>query len=358
MELEAPGERRGARTAGARRTRRGAVLLALAAAGALLGAPPVGGHAAGIKTAATMNAAGNDAGGVTGNGALTEEEAITAVYTALIGRPSTETETGFWARRIRDRGGRLELSWLLLQDTSRHVTRLYRDALGREPLPEELRYWNGYGPMRLRETAALILGSEEARARFGDTDAYIAALYRNILGRGIDPGGLAYWTGSIASGAGTVEIAEALWSSPEARGRRIRDAYRRVLGREADTGGYLYWLSSGYDEPGISAVLATGDELWRPTIPGELPFTFPGSTGHSTIHTERSVTFVVWFTARPGPERFCEIVENAVRAGGAQIETSCTPAAPFLVGTYRGETLLLAASGRDSFTLTIGTPYG
>jgi hypothetical protein len=290
-----------------------------------------------------------------------EEEAIALVYRALAGGPAGPEEVMFWSRRISDRGGRLELAWMLAQETlvSQHITTLYRETLGREPHPDELAYWTRHasGPGRLADTAILILSSEEARTRAVSNNAYVAMLYRNALGRDVDEDWLRYWVGNIER-VGAADAARALWNAPEARGRRITDAYRDVLLREADAGGLLYWLSTGYDEPVISAVLAASDEIWRPTLPGELPFVFPGTILHSTILGERNVTFIVSFTERPSPERFCAVVETGVREGGVHVETPCAPEVAWLVGSYRDETLLLAATGRDTFTLTIGAAWG
>jgi hypothetical protein len=145
-----------------------------------------------------------------------EEEAIALVYRALAGGPAGPEEVMFWSRRISDRGGRLELAWMLAQETlvSQHITTLYRETLGREPHPDELAYWTRHasGPGRLADTAILILSSEEARTRAVSNNAYVAMLYRNALGRDVDEDWLRYWVGNIER-VGAADAARALWNA-------------------------------------------------------------------------------------------------------------------------------------------------
>jgi spore germination protein YaaH len=128
------------------------------------------------------------------------------------------------------------------------VAQVYRDVLGREADPGGLQGW----------VAALRAGQV---SRSGLVRAFeyspegmsrrAAALYSEILGRGPDPGGLANWTAALSSGSVRVMDARAgFWASPERVARSgslqqwVRDMYAGVLGREPDPGGLAGWTQA------------------------------------------------------------------------------------------------------------------
>lgn len=78
------------------------------------------------------------------------------------------------------------------------VTRLYLAALGRLPDRGGLDYWTDRhrAGMRIRTIAAQFVASTEFARRYGNPSNadFVMLLYRNVLGREGDSGGIAYWT--------------------------------------------------------------------------------------------------------------------------------------------------------------------
>ncbi len=128
-----------------------------------------------------------------------------------------------------------------------YVPQVYRDLLGRDPEPGGLAYWNDQlnGGTPLGQVAASIVTSREYE------EAQVVGQYRVILRRDPDPAGLAYWADRLASGTHTPELQTLLGSSLEYfetqaggdPGRFIDALYRDALGRGADPGGRSYYLS-------------------------------------------------------------------------------------------------------------------
>jgi len=125
------------------------------------------------------------------------------------------------------------------------VTELYRDVLGREPDAGGLAYWSGriQGGTRVADVAASIYSSDELYAEVGGTPgAYVDALYEGILHRPADAGGRAYWVGAIEDGLPRWRMSKSFFLSAEARGDRVDALYDALLGRAAEPGGRAYWI--------------------------------------------------------------------------------------------------------------------
>ena len=150
------------------------------------------------------------------------------------------------------------------------ITRLYQAALNRAPDQAGLHDWIrqlGTGTT-LGTVAAGFVSSAEFASRFGtnlDNTGYITALYANVLHRTPDSGGLAAWTGQLASGAARSDILVDFSESAENRsntaaaagagiwnvdtnGPQVARLYDTVFGRLPDVGGLASWegqLDSG-----------------------------------------------------------------------------------------------------------------
>jgi hypothetical protein len=72
---------------------------------------------------------------------------------------------------------------------------------------------------------------------------YVEALYRAILDRNADPGGLASWTSQLNSGAITrLQVVEGIRSSVEHFTQEVTDFYFTLLGRAPDAAGLQNWV--------------------------------------------------------------------------------------------------------------------
>ena len=92
---------------------------------------------------------------------------------------------------------------------SGRMFRLYNASFKRLPDPDGLAYWIdnfSSGRNTIRVVASSFLGSAEFAERYGDNvsdSTYVNTLYKNVLGRDADTGGLNYWLGQLNSGAET-----------------------------------------------------------------------------------------------------------------------------------------------------------
>jgi len=72
---------------------------------------------------------------------------------------------------------------------------------------------------------------------------YVEALYRAILNRNADPGGLASWTNLLNTGsASRLQVAQAIRNSPEHFTQEVTDLYLTLLGRAPDAAGLQNWV--------------------------------------------------------------------------------------------------------------------
>lgn len=131
------------------------------------------------------------------------------------------------------------------------VARLYEAYFLRLPDPAGFDFWVGY--MRqgasLAQVSAAFAGSAEFVARYGalSNTGFVDLVYRNVLGRTPDAGGLAFWVSQLVSGArdrgsvmlGFSESAEhvrATWARTT-----VTLTYLGMLNRTPDAGGLAYW---------------------------------------------------------------------------------------------------------------------
>ncbi|MCR6491766.1 FG-GAP-like repeat-containing protein [Cellulomonas sp. P24] len=75
-------------------------------------------------------------------------------------------------------------------------------------------------------------------------EAVVKALYQDVLGRGVDPGGLSTWTSTLAGGMSTPQLATVLATSREYAQETVVRDYQQVLGRAPDPGGMSTWTAA------------------------------------------------------------------------------------------------------------------
>ena len=96
-----------------------------------------------------------------------------------------------------------------LNTDSGRMFRLYNASFKRLPDVDGLKYWIdnfSSGKNTIRVVASSFLGSGEFKQRYGEDvsdSSYVNTLYKNVLGRDADTGGLNYWLGQLNSGAET-----------------------------------------------------------------------------------------------------------------------------------------------------------
>lgn len=145
--------------------------------------------------------------------------------------------------------------------------RLYRATLAREPDVKGFEDWVhalNHG-MSVETAASQFLTSPEFQAVYGalDNTQFVTLLYRNVLGRAPDAGGLSGWVGSLDAGASRASVVAGFSDSTEFKNNtslevdafatskvsnehqgQVYRLYLATLGREPDAGGFLNWMNA------------------------------------------------------------------------------------------------------------------
>ncbi len=100
------------------------------------------------------------------------------------------------------------------------VVRLYQAVFARQPDPGGLRFWLDTfdtGEWSTRRIAGFFATSDEFIALYGETDnqAFMTAVYSNVLGRAPDAEGGAFWTDQLDGGMSRAEMILLISNAPE-----------------------------------------------------------------------------------------------------------------------------------------------
>jgi uncharacterized delta-60 repeat protein len=95
---------------------------------------------------------------------------------------------------------------------------------------------------------------------------FIMQAYHDLLGRPVDPGGLASWTAFLAMGGTRPQVALGIENSPEYEQLVVQQLYMQYLHRSADPAGlatYTAMLAEGATPEQIAAALAGSQEFFQ-----------------------------------------------------------------------------------------------
>lgn len=95
---------------------------------------------------------------------------------------------------------------------------------------------------------------------------FVAQVYRDLLRRHPDPGGLAAWTDLLDRGVSRVDVVRQFQTSPEYRNRVGQELYLTYLGRAADRGGLSFFaslLGSSPVQQAEAVMIGTGEYFTR-----------------------------------------------------------------------------------------------
>lgn len=93
----------------------------------------------------------------------------------------------------------------------------------------------------------------------------VTGLYRQILQREPDAGGLQGYEQMIVRGASVEQVAESMWESPEFRNFQVSNYYHQFLNREPEAAGLAGWvkyLEDGHSEEEVIASMTASDEFF------------------------------------------------------------------------------------------------
>jgi parallel beta-helix repeat protein len=211
-----------------------------------------------------------------GTAGTPDQNYIQEIYRDLFGRQAEMQGLGYWVAELAQGVPRQQVAFQMVRIASfeefQHdtVAALYEQYLGRVPDSGGLAYWSAYlydGGTIEGMSQALVSSQEYWQSRGGGmADGFLKALFRDALGRQIDPAALTYFEGLVAEGASSAEIAEAVFASDEYHRLRVNSLFEQFLDRPADAGALAYFageLDEGErDEIVISQLLAS-DEYYE-----------------------------------------------------------------------------------------------
>jgi hypothetical protein len=90
----------------------------------------------------------------------------------------------------------------------------------------------------------MIIDSPEYQAAHSSELAFINGIYTALLGRNVDPAGLAYWQSVLQGGASRDAVAYAVIHSDEMYLRIIDQSYQNILHRGPSPAEEQYWLAA------------------------------------------------------------------------------------------------------------------
>lgn len=196
---------------------------------------------------------------------------VAAAYQTFLRRSATASERQTWGARLD--GGYPKAAFTRTLATSSEwigveVDALYAKALGRTADAAGREHWrrlvvNG---MRLSDVGVQFYASAEFWQRSGSSNgAFIANLYRQILGREADRAGLAHWAAQMRSGMTRTQVAANFYASLESRRDRVTGLYQSILGREPDVAGREHWAERLLrdDDVRLAEMIATSQEFFN-----------------------------------------------------------------------------------------------
>ncbi len=147
------------------------------------------------------------------------------------------------------------------------VNQFYLDTLGRAGEPGGVAYWSGQiatGQKTVAEVASSFYASDEYfDGQYGQSNLtiWVRDLYAKILNRAPDSG-VSYWVSAVSVHANPNAFAGRLWvaynfyQSQESRQKRVTDLYQKLLHRDPDHEGLLYWAGRILDEGDIALAVS------------------------------------------------------------------------------------------------------
>lgn len=177
--------------------------------------------------------------------------------------------------------GRIER--LLGPTATEAVTNLYREVLNREPEQAGLDYWtNRFGPIVDANERAIFTGTAQAEINAGR--AAVTDLYREILNRDPDPGGLDYWSRQFGT---TIDAAERATFIATAEAELAAQRMQQV---DVPSYDYNYYAKGGLASAGLAMVGEEGPELVDFATPGRV-YTAEETRGMFTPVASTTQTF-------------------------------------------------------------------
>lgn len=198
------------------------------------------------------------------------EEFVTQQYRDFLARDPDAGGLAFWSNQLRagvNPGGLVEfmVAQPEFSDSVAPVVRLYRAHFRRSPDFGGLQFWAGQfrDGMSLNAISSEFARSDEFARTYGslsDSD-FIDLVYRNVLDRGPDAGGRAFWLDQLNRGLSRGALMTEFSESPEyvaATNGTVRATmlYLGMLRRAPDPSGLVFWADYIENGPGYALAIA------------------------------------------------------------------------------------------------------
>lgn len=164
-----------------------------------------------------------------------DQDLVAALYVNVLDRPGEASGVAFWMDRLNDGATVNELLRSFadspeniertntaepLTSVESKILRLYRAVYGRAPDDGGFRFWvdQAAGGRTMQSIAAAFQAAPEFTDRYGSDptdEELVNALYRNVLNRPGDAGGIAFWLDQRASGTTIPQLLIAFADSSE-----------------------------------------------------------------------------------------------------------------------------------------------
>ena len=174
---------------------------------------------------------------------------VNGLYVQILGRKPDATGLGFWSKSLSSgafTSGQIASQFLHSPEyDGNEVQSLYRSILGRAPAMSEASFWVGQMQAGLDATglALAFLNSGEFNNANATNASFVQAAFADLLGRGVDTEGLAFWTQQLNSGASRSAVASAFMHSEELFERVVDNFYEDYLNRAGDSFGLSVWVN-------------------------------------------------------------------------------------------------------------------
>ncbi|MEU9779664.1 matrixin family metalloprotease [Streptomyces phaeochromogenes] len=169
-----------------------------------------------------------------------------SLYRDILGRRFDDEGLDGWVRGLFS-GARpqdVARGFCYSQEHSGQIaTDLYFALLDRAPDEAGLAGWRSQLQQGMGRQSAIVafLDSAEYRGKYPTDDAFIDSLYRRLLGRPPDAGGLEFWRQRMRDHMPRFEVARGFVLSEEYCRNHSRDLYQRLLRRQPDAAGWQHW---------------------------------------------------------------------------------------------------------------------
>jgi SpoIID/LytB domain protein len=196
---------------------------------------------------------------------------VDLLYRSLLGRAPDAAGLDQWSAAVASGRPRADVARAFAESPERQnriIERAYVAALGRSADPAGREHWRGLLARggTVTDLHAGLYGSPESLLRLGrgQVPAWVDGTYRGLLGRSASTAERAYWTQEVRS-RGQQAVAREISRSTEARARRLADLYRDLLDRPADPGGVQTFLPAmlGRGDFTVPVAMAAGAEFWN-----------------------------------------------------------------------------------------------